>query len=179
MDGEKRKTAESPEYKTGTWSDAVLQLIHGLLFLAAAIIALRSGWNGLRLALTSKDWMAAPGIVVQSEVIAIPGREETSYFPDVQFEYVVNDHRYTADTVRFGEYTSLSQRRAEAIVSRYPPGSRVTVYYNPENPETAVLERKATLDSYLSILSLPLCLCALPFLLVSLGAFFSLARRRR
>jgi hypothetical protein len=49
---------------------------------------------------------------------------------------------YHASRVAFGA-DSFGHRQAKAVVAKYPAGSAVTVYYNPEKPGEAVLEQSA------------------------------------
>jgi len=65
-----------------------------------------------------------------------------SYAPEVRYSYKVNGKDYLGSRIWFGGAPGGSNRRkVEAIVARYPLGSRVTVYYNPEKPAEAVLVR--------------------------------------
>ena len=71
----------------------------------------------------------------------------------VRYEYEVAGTPYTSSNISFESQLAGNKRRAiEAIVARYPEGQRVTVYYNPERPKTAVLERSANPPSYNSLL---------------------------
>jgi hypothetical protein len=130
---------------------SVGQFLFILLFLLVGVSALLPGVNTLRNARISKEWPTTSGTITFSQVAISTDEDGTTYYADVRFKYVVNDRWYTADTVHFGEYSSGSGR-AEEIVARYPPESRVTVYYNPDSPQTAVLEPGVTIGAYLTIL---------------------------
>ncbi|WPL13114.1 DUF3592 domain-containing protein [Thiorhodovibrio litoralis] len=54
------------------------------------------------------------------------------------YEYQVDGKTYSADRYSF---ENVGGDRSVGI-QRYDPGDRVTVYYNPEKPSTAVLEKK-------------------------------------
>ena len=60
----------------------------------------------------------------------------------VVYEYEAEGKRYTADTlqIRGNMQTTRSVRRERELLSRYPPGKSVLVYYNPAKPEEAVLQ---------------------------------------
>jgi hypothetical protein len=52
---------------------------------------------------------------------------------------------YSGDKIGIGFQQSFSSnKKAEEITARYPAGAQVPVYYNPANPNEAVLERKAS-----------------------------------
>ena len=73
----------------------------------------------------------------------LPGdRPSTRFAPQIAYEYVVDGRTYRSEHVAFGKvFWSLAPRRAAAKVARYPAGAQVTVYFNPQRPEEAVLER--------------------------------------
>jgi hypothetical protein len=67
---------------------------------------------------------------------------DDGYEVRVVYEYSVNGVGYSGSRIQFGSATSyLRKGRAEAAVSRYPVNCPVTVYYDPENPAAAVLDR--------------------------------------
>ncbi len=131
--------------------DAIIRLLFSLVFLLVAAGMLWWGVDTVRNASISKDWPAVPGTITASQVRISTDEDGTTYFADVTYKYVVNDRWYTAATVHFGEYGSGSRSRADKIVARYPPGSQVTVYYNPDKSGTAVLEPGVSWSSYLGI----------------------------
>ncbi len=153
--------------------DTVIRFFIGLVFFLVAAGILWWGINTVRNASVSKNWPAVPGTITVSQVAISTDDDGTTYSADVQFKYVVNDRWYTADTVNFGEYGSGNRSRAEKIVARYPPGSQVTVYYNPDNPGTAVLEPGVTWGSYFGFLM------SLAFLIAPALMLFSFIRKRR
>ena len=128
--------------------DALIRLFIGLAFLLVAAGTLWWGATTVRNASASRDWTAVPGTITVSQVAISTDEDGTTYSADVQYKYVVNDRWRAADTVHFGEYGSGSRSHAEKIVARYPPGSPVTVYYNPDDPDTAVLEPGVSWSSY-------------------------------
>ncbi|MFO8049477.1 MAG: DUF3592 domain-containing protein, partial [Desulfosudaceae bacterium] len=62
------------------------------------------------------------------------------YRADVSFQYTVNGRSYVSDKVSFGDYNSSSSSPIRKIVSRYPGSATVTVYFDPDDPATAILE---------------------------------------
>jgi hypothetical protein len=66
-----------------------------------------------------------------------------TYRPVVSYSYVVDGKNYDNDRINFRQDDEYKHRRgkrhAQKIVSRYPEGSKITVYYDPEDPQEAVL----------------------------------------
>jgi hypothetical protein len=108
------------------------------------------GWTILQKARASADWPNTRGQIVSSTVSHSTDSEGgDSYTPEVEYTYLVNDLEYGDDTIKFGETSYNSRRNAQEVADRYPAGQSVAVYYDPDNPEEAVLEPGVTAGSYL------------------------------
>ena len=123
-------------------------LLFILIFFAAGIGMTVWGGIVIRNASISEGWPPTQGEITSSYISSSSDEDGTSYSADIEFKYVVNDRWLTGDVVNFGEYGSGNMSHAEGIVNRYPTRKIVTVYYNPEQPETAVLEPGLTWSSY-------------------------------
>lgn len=66
---------------------------------------------------------------------------KTSYFPNITYQYTINGQQYTNNT--YAQRPSLINNKAiiQRILNNYPVGSTVTVYYNPNNPQEAYLQK--------------------------------------
>jgi hypothetical protein len=58
----------------------------------------------------------------------------------IDYEFLHHGRAFKSSRRRMGNYASGLSADAEAITSRYPAGSSVTVFVNPNNPEKSVLE---------------------------------------
>ncbi len=94
------------------------------------------------------------------------------YYPQVKYTYQVGGIMYQGDKLTFGAkrgYASL--KKANEEIARYPLGTQVQVYYNPEKPQEAVLEQRAVGSNFMlifGIIALVIALCSLCGLLGSL-----------
>lgn len=140
-------------------------VIVGLVFTAMGyLVAFVIGKPILDNAKESLDWPTTQGVVQEAKVErASGGRGGIRYSPFIEYVYSVGKKQYTADKVYFGdEEPSKDKEGVEEIVRRYPKGSRVTVSYNPDLPDEAVLEPGARWRSYFFFLF------GLPFLAAGL-----------
>lgn len=64
-----------------------------------------------------------------------------SYYPVIEYEYTVKDKKYTSDRLSLSVDQRSSPRYLEPILKKYAPGTAVKVFYNPDNPADAVLEK--------------------------------------
>ncbi len=62
-------------------------------------------------------------------------------YPVVHYSYQVNGEGYLGRKIAPG--MDVGGSGAGTVVSRYPTGAQVMVFYDPQNPSDAVLERKA------------------------------------
>ena len=85
--------------------------------------------------ISSMQWPAAEGRIVYSH--ARGGRHPETL---LWYEYYVEKRRYLASNYRNGGNVTPFLDVAEAATNRYPVGRAVRVYYNPRNPQTALLE---------------------------------------
>lgn len=108
--------------------------------------------------MASKDWPATSGIITHADVVEWDGLDESTYRSDIRARYQIDGRDYYLFGIYPGHSDIGSNSNVEAVrlLSRYPVGKKVSVYYNPLDPHEAVLER--------GIHSTPLFL--LPFALV-------------
>ena len=97
----------------------------------------------------SAGWPATSGEVIHSGVrressVDTDGDTSYSYYPDIQYRFQVGGQVYTGDKISFGMRTGYGRSsKAQEKANQYPAGTRVHVYYNPQKPTEAVLDRAA------------------------------------
>jgi Protein of unknown function (DUF3592) len=83
------------------------------------------------------DYVAVEGTMTKCQVTEEPSDEGTSYGVRAEYTYRIGDQPYVANRVRHLEMWGRST--AIGFVGGHPPGSSVTVYYDPADPADAVL----------------------------------------
>ena len=92
-------------------------------------------------AATSIDWPTADGRITRSELERFRERGQTMYSADVAYEYALDGKTFGGNRVWFGDDARSSDPTAwRRAVDRYPVGSGVKVYYDPDDPQESVLE---------------------------------------
>ena len=101
-------------------------------------------------------WPTTTGRIISSEV---EGKWETSngdstymYSPRIEYTYEVSGVQYTGDRFRQVEISTTGPGNAESVVSQFPVGSEVEVYYRPSNPSKSMLGRAAFTPGILILL---------------------------
>ena len=128
---------------------ALLILAGSALFLAFLLGPVRHG-------VAARFWHAQECKILRSETRRIhTSRGSDGFFPEIFYSYAVHDTEHRADTYSFFDYSS-GWAAAQRIVSRYRPGSTVTCYVNPTDPDDATLNRNPSLGWLFGLLPLAL-----------------------
>jgi hypothetical protein len=102
-----------------------------------------------RLARESEHWPTAAGTIAEAGVTTQvreteKGNRYEVYCPWVSYSYRVGTSDLRGNAVGWGWIAYYaSEESAAAAIARYPQGARVTVYYDPVDPERAVLDPTA------------------------------------
>lgn len=89
----------------------------------------------------AKRWPSVQGEVVESEVKRHRRRKSVTYEARVRYRYEVNGESYNGKAIVLGGEVRSSRVKAEARCETYAVGTTPAVFYNPQNPEEACLER--------------------------------------
>ena len=126
------------------------------IFLGVGVFMLVKYFQDRKKAEESQSWSGTSGQVTQAYVRESETRDSdgyltTSYYPEVRYTYQVLGAEYGGDKISFGGSVGGSRNKADEIVAQYPVGKNLTVYYDPNNPEDAVIERKMGSKGFLII----------------------------
>jgi hypothetical protein len=115
-------------------------IILGLVVLGGIGISIW-GWHSLARLRRIRQWPSVRGTIEES----VPGAEANDLLPHIVFSYFVDNtaHRRLFD---FPEGTHPLPEFTQTYLKRYPVGTQVNVYYDPQHPEIATLEPGAQGD---------------------------------
>lgn len=101
----------------------------------------------------SLKWPSTKGWIKKSDVYVSRSRSSgssRSYEFTVEYAYDVNGTTFTNNLYSYQvTYNAAHSKGAQELVSKYPEGSTVDVYYDPAKPENSVLLPGINLWSYL------------------------------
>jgi len=135
----------------------------GAVLFIGGVAVLLFGILQLQKARENLDWPNVKGQVLSSDIETRRYRSIDStisvnkYLPYVEYIYSVNGIKYRSDKFSIrahGERNTLEA--AENDLAAFPPGDDITVYYDPEEPRSAVLRPGASLGVNFIIQSLGL-----------------------
>jgi hypothetical protein len=91
------------------------------------------------------------------------GEGGTTYRPIIRYRYTVNGRQHTSKRYDFADFGTGNRGHVAGIVDAHPPGKRVTVYYDPDDPAQAVLHVELPGLQYFLLVFLQ------PFVVIGLG----------
>jgi len=111
---------------------AIIFILVGFFFIGLSLLPVYQD-------LQTSSWETTEGEVILSEISS--GSEPGTQKPNIEYTYSVNGVNYSSNRIHaFGGYSS-SGSYARDTVSKYPIGTELTVYYNPEKPSESAIER--------------------------------------
>jgi Protein of unknown function (DUF3592) len=119
-------------------------------------------WTLMRFKKISK-WIITQGTVLESKLRPV----SDSFEPYVKYEYVVRGKNYTHDTHKNFNYIYEYEEQAVKKLKPYQVGKKVKVYFDRENPQDSVLEKRDAIWLYFfwAFMSLFFIFCGIGFLL--------------
>ena len=127
----------------------------GLLIVVGLVLFLAFLLGPVRHAIAARSWRAQECKILRSEVQRYATSEGSdTYSPEILYSYLVDGHEHRSDIYSFFEFSSSGRAAAERITSGYRPGSTVTCYVNPADPDDATLNRDPSLGWLIGLLPL-------------------------
>ncbi len=87
------------------------------------------------------QWPSTMGVVQMSTIEQRSSEDGHTDYPVVQYSYQIGGQIY--QSMKLAPGPEVGGTGARKVVAKYPAGAQVMVFYNPQKPSDAVLERKA------------------------------------
>lgn len=108
--------------------------------IAVGIFIIASGSKAYWERQQAQRWLEVKAVVVSSSVCIWKGSRSTSYMPRVTYAYAIGSEVYQSASIRFGPAV-VNRAEAEAVVQRFPKGTRAVAYVDPSDHRRVVLDR--------------------------------------
>jgi hypothetical protein len=120
-----------------------------LIFVVIGLVLIYVYFRSLAQVRASEGWSAAQGTVVESwvrrsDTTDNDGSVSSSFYPEVRYQYQVMGSEFQGEKITFGPKGGGNHYAAEKVIAKYPSGASVKVYYQPDKPGNAVLERSVS-----------------------------------
>ncbi|HEY5706791.1 MAG TPA: DUF3592 domain-containing protein [Terrimicrobiaceae bacterium] len=117
-----------------------------LIFVAVGLGFAAFAARGVIQARASSAWPQVSGEITHSEITD----SDSSYSPLVRYKYSVSDRSFAGERICFGlDRMFAGYKFAQRYTQRYPVGSPVAVYYDPDQPSQSVLEPGITKRAFI------------------------------
>ena len=114
----------------------------------------------------SKEWPTVEGIIAHAELNKSRDSDGNDmYSANINYDYVVDGKQLNSSGVRTVDGSTSSKNSVKKTLRKYAKGTKVTVFYDPEFPNSAVLE-PGTGFLFGILLKLPLLFCVVSVLMV-------------
>lgn len=152
---------------------AIAALIAGLAVLGYSGYCIYKGYESLA-------WPRTTGIINDSYVERQSRRSSEThgstykYVARIRYSYSISGSKsFTSGQIGYGknEYTSRNKVKTENYLRQFPVGKSVKVFYNPVNPEQAVLKQGITGGALLMLVM------GVFFLLAAFAMFYTMRRK--
>ena len=110
------------------WISIIVGILAGGGLIAGSVASARKAKESL-------EWPSVPGTVLSSQLVPDTSGDIATFRPVVTYSYVVNGQALRCDRVHYSSTTS------KKVLTKYPQGSTVQVFFDPRAPSTAVLEQ--------------------------------------
>ncbi|MDA3906217.1 MAG: DUF3592 domain-containing protein [Bacteroidales bacterium] len=94
----------------------------------------------------SIEWPTTSGVITSSEMTKEwkkdeqdPNKGDYMYSAHIRYNYLVGGEEYSSTRIDLAQGSTSSQSSVEETLLEYAKGNTVSIYYNPESPNRAVL----------------------------------------
>lgn len=123
-------------------SSPIITLVVGVAFIISAWqINIHFSVPMTEEAKASESWPTSMGTITNSEVNQSVDDGTTMYSAEINYQFIVENKSYTGNKISLasGGTSTSSLSEIKKDLQKYPIGKEVTVYYDPELPNNAVL----------------------------------------
>jgi hypothetical protein len=96
-------------------------------------------WRSFASTRNMNEWEITQGTITKSNV----KQAEAAWLPDIEYQYCVLGVEYKGSSVTIPPDVIYEVEVAQGLLEEYPVGKNVDVFFNPEVPGVAVLEKQA------------------------------------
>jgi len=116
----------------------------GVIFILVGMMSAASAIKAWQRYHNSDSWIPATARIVSANISSRRGSKSTTHFVNITYAYQAMGQSFQSDQFSFGsEGTGYdTYNAAEKVLAKYPTGSQQMIYYDPNQPSQAVLERK-------------------------------------
>lgn len=125
------------------------------------------GLNRYHMGKESQSWPAIRGKITYSHAQSRRVKNSYEYQPSVKYTYFVDKRSHTGKRITASDVYQKTLSGAKDILKKYPVGGEVSVYYDPADPGTSLLETGIKKNVYILLGGAALCFLFATAIIVS------------
>ncbi len=133
-----------------------LKTLVGVVLIVASPFIAYSVFKNMTQGNKSRHWQETTVTIIKSQVRADHAGRGTSFIPDVSYHYQHNGKTYRGNRIKIWGSGEITHSAAEKVCQKYALNTTHKGYFDPENPDQAVLIKGAGWLSYL-LIWIPFC----------------------
>ncbi len=95
--------------------------------------------------------LESSGTVKKSEVYSMGHGESTTYHMDLEYEYTVEGRTLIGRKIGLANIMYDTKQEALDVLAQYPVGQDINLFYDPQEPELAILTREEPGNGWMTI----------------------------
>jgi len=113
----------------------------GLMFMFFGIIGMQFFAKPVSRMFANQDkWAQTEGTITSGEVISFRSSGQNMYRASLTYNYTVEGKEFHSDAIHSGTSSTSFKYFPQRKIDKHPAGSKVPVFYNPDQPSEALLE---------------------------------------
>lgn len=150
------------------WSNFVAVLAGSLVPVLFGAVMIIIGGRDIKHSHECLTWPETDGIIIESGIYERKDDDNSKIYYSlmIKYSFIVNGKTYTGNRKSYQTEEHSDRKIIEDILTDYPKGAVIRIFYKPENPEFSVLERGEPLGNFVIYLG-----WGLLFLGISIGIF--------
>lgn len=154
--------------KSDRWINIIAVLAGCLVLVLFGAVFIIIGGRDIKHSHECLTWPETDGVIIESGVYERKDDDNSKmyYSPMIKYSFIVNGKKYTGDRKSYRSVEHTDRKIAEDLLTDYPKGASIRIFYKPEKPEFSVLERGEPLGNFVFYLG-----WFLVFLAIAIGLF--------
>jgi Protein of unknown function (DUF3592) len=133
---------------------------------------MNENWRAMNLAAESVTWQSTTGTVISSKLIMV-GKYKTETAAQIRYQYMVNGQEYVSERVGFTpDGTIYTYGEGWRYISKYVVNQSVTVFYKPDDPREATLNKGLRRGDNFTFICLTILMSSIGIISVGLTGFY-------
>jgi len=112
---------------------SLASLMGGIGFIVASIY-------NISFAMKSENWPTTEANILNVDIEKVSMKAGYQYEIKILYEYYIENKRYISNRYSFGESETSDKYKIEKLVNKLKGQKNITVFYNPNDPNTSVIE---------------------------------------